>query len=258
MKELKCCVYCGQKIEGKARFCTLCGKQQNIAPPESEDGAGIHVQAKKAEKLGIRAKNATKTAFEDISQRVRGVDVIGVMKNSTEEVVEGMTQSVPKRRHTKGHSSKQKVSLFATEFIESEDAAHEIVERNNQKLDRCQKGVMIAGIASLCWVIFYFLSDHNFPEVLLCVLSAVAIASAIISYVFAGGILLAVKTMFKLAKIGWYIVPFFFLDLAAAAVGLAIGLAALIYLPIIYVGLSYIQTRKNIKEAEIYLGISRT
>lgn len=76
---------------------------------------------------------------------------------------------------------------------------------------------------------------------------------AIPAYLIGGGIFKALKTAFKLAKIGWFIVPVFPADLAFALVFLIFGIVAFLFVPIVFVGLNYIQHNKTYQAAQEYL-----
>lgn len=76
---------------------------------------------------------------------------------------------------------------------------------------------------------------------------------AIPAYLIGGGIFKALKTAFKFAKIGWFIIPVFPADLLFAIAFLIFGLFGFFCIPAIFVGLNYIQHKRTLDAAKSYL-----
>lgn len=61
------------------------------------------------------------------------------------------------------------------------------------------------------------------------------------------------KTIVKFAKIGWYIVPFYLIDLIGAALGAVLALYIFYAFPVVFCVIGLYQSYLNKKDAEEYL-----
>lgn len=75
----------------------------------------------------------------------------------------------------------------------------------------------------------------------------------IFSYLVGGGILMAIKFAWKLTVIGWFMIPVFPVDLAICLAFFFLSLYGLAFLPVIFIGLNFIQQKKNLDAAQRYL-----
>ena len=73
------------------------------------------------------------------------------------------------------------------------------------------------------------------------------------AYLIGGGIFNALKTALKITKIGWFIIPVFPADVLFAVVALFFGIFGLLCVPVIYVGLNYVQHKRTLDAAKSYL-----
>lgn len=78
-----------------------------------------------------------------------------------------------------------------------------------------------------------------------------------LAYLVGGGIGRAVKTVWKLAKVGWFLIPIFPIDLLFGFAFLVLGLYGLMFLPVIFVGLNFVQHKKTLDAAKRYLAECR-
>lgn len=76
---------------------------------------------------------------------------------------------------------------------------------------------------------------------------------AIPAYLIGGGIFKALKAAFKVAKIGWFLIPVFPVDLAIGATFLIFGIFGFFCVPAFFVGVNYIQHKKTLDAAKSYL-----
>lgn len=76
---------------------------------------------------------------------------------------------------------------------------------------------------------------------------------AVPAYLIGGGIFKAIKTAFRFAKVGWFLIPMFPADILFSVVFLIFGLFAFFCVPAVFVGLNYIQHKRTLDAAQIYL-----
>lgn len=73
------------------------------------------------------------------------------------------------------------------------------------------------------------------------------------SYLVGGGIFKAIGFAWKLTVFGWFLIPFFPIDLLICATFFFLSLYGLAFLPVIFIGLNFIQHKKNLDAAQRYL-----
>lgn len=76
---------------------------------------------------------------------------------------------------------------------------------------------------------------------------------AIPAYLIGGGIFKALKVAWKITTIGWCLIPVFPADVLFAIVFFIFSVFGLLFVPIIFVGLNYIQHKKTLDAATSYL-----
>ncbi len=76
---------------------------------------------------------------------------------------------------------------------------------------------------------------------------------ALLAYMVGGGIGKAIKAAAKITKFAWFIIPVFPADVLCAIGGFILSVYAFLFVPIVFVGLNYIQHRKTLEAAEAYL-----
>lgn len=276
MEKSKYCTYCGQKLDAEARFCILCGKLQedftmekqkppvsDIEGQQAEPDVVQEIPRLSAEKLGSKARDTAKVAFTDFSQKMKDANLSDRAKKTAQSAFDEIKQSSKDRKRTrKSEKEKKKASLFETEILDGEEAAKELYERNTKKLERCKLGLIVAVIASVVGGIglamqFELISLPLLIENVIETLLPFAIIGSAISYILAGGILTAIRYSFRIAEFGWFLIPIFPIDLCIGFLALAFSIMTFIYVPIVSVGINYVQTKKNIEQAELYFGIVR-
>lgn len=266
MNKTKCCMFCGQKLESDARFCSMCGKlQEDPVIREVNQQVESDIQEVKTNVSAEELETKARTAFADFSQKVKDTNLSDMAKNTAKAAIDSMEQSAKQSRTSKvgkGKKGKKKAQLFEEEIFDGEEAARELYDRNTKKLARCKIGLTVAAIASVIGGTSFItqlglITLPLFLQNVVDVLLIPAIIGAMVSYVLAGGIVTAMKYSFRIAKFGWFVVPIFPIDVAIGLMALLFSIFAFIYIPIISVGINYTQTKKNIVEAEILFGIIR-
>ena len=76
---------------------------------------------------------------------------------------------------------------------------------------------------------------------------------AIPAYLIGGGIGKALKVAWNITKIGWHLIPVFPADLLIAIGCFIFSFVGLLFVPIIFVGLNFIQHKKTLDAAKSYL-----
>ena len=77
------------------------------------------------------------------------------------------------------------------------------------------------------------------------------------SYIVGGGLGRAIKTAWNITKICWFMIPIFPLDLGLALLGGIFSLYGLMFVPVLFVGMNFIQHKKTLDAAKRYLAECR-
>lgn len=77
------------------------------------------------------------------------------------------------------------------------------------------------------------------------------------AYIIGGGLGKAIKTAWNITKFCWYVIPIFPIDLCIALAGFVFSLWGLMFVPIFFVGMNYIQHKKTLDAAKRYLAECR-
>ncbi len=83
--------------------------------------------------------------------------------------------------------------------------------------------------------------------------ATIAILLAVPSYIIGGGIFKALKVAWKITKIGWFLIPVFPADVLIALACFFFAVVGLLFVPVIFVGLNYVQHKKTLDAATSYL-----
>lgn len=120
-----------------------------------------------------------------------------------------------------------------------------------QKLEKYPLARLIAIAASVCGVIggLGMLSGGG---AFLSMLGSIGVMGAIATYVLIGGFGIGVKCAWKIAVVGWYIVPFP-VDLFVVVFTFIFGVYALLFIPIIVLRSIKKQLQADLHDAEEYL-----
>lgn len=75
----------------------------------------------------------------------------------------------------------------------------------------------------------------------------------VLSYLIGGGLGRAIKTAWNITKFCWFVIPFFPMDVILALCGFGFSLYGLMFVPVFFVGLNYLQHKKTLEAAKRYL-----
>ena len=77
------------------------------------------------------------------------------------------------------------------------------------------------------------------------------------SYNIGGGLGRAIKTAWGITKFCWFVIPVFPIDLCIALAGFVFSLYGLMFVPVFFVGMNFLQHKKTLDAAKRYLAESR-
>lgn len=83
----------------------------------------------------------------------------------------------------------------------------------------------------------------------------ICLVGSLISYAIAGGILKSIRYSFRIAIVGWCIIPIFPINLCIGLLALMLSVLTFIFVPIVSIGINYVQTKKDIEDAELFIRI---
>ena len=126
------------------------------------------------------------------------------------------------------------------------EQAQKTVNSAKVNLIRISIGFALSVAATICTLIL--LGDGSKTTLI-----PVSMLLGIASYLIGGGIFKALKMAGKFAKIGWFIIPAFPADLLIGFGTLIMSAICFLFVPVIFVGMNFIQHKKNLDEANRYL-----
>ena len=139
----------------------------------------------------------------------------------------------------------KKVKLIEEAVFESVETAQREVKFAKVNMIRTLIGTAFAVLSTILLLIALFGQDSQYY--------VFAALPAIPAYLIGGGIGKAVKAAWKITKIGWFLIPVFPADVLLAIAFFFLSLFVFFYLPIIFVGLNYVEHKRAFKSAEAYL-----
>ena len=151
---------------------------------------------------------------------------------------------------------KEKVKLFERIIIEDALNAESIFEKERQRFKFNLICTAIAAIATLIIQVGQTaVGDYLFFGIFEWIAFAVYVVGVIAA--IASGPINSLKLIWKLGTFGYWIIPFWIVDLVGFVAGLAIGLILLIMTPVVTALYNLYQSYLNMKEAEKYLTVSK-
>ncbi len=143
---------------------------------------------------------------------------------------------------------KEKISIIEkVQFKDLEHAKRSVTLAKINQI-RILIGFVFAAI-SMVFLIIGIANKETFPAGSF----TVTLALAIPAYLIGGGIGKALKTAWSITKFFWFLIPVFPMDVVIGLVGLLWSIFGLMFVPIIFVGLNYIQHKKTLDAAKSYL-----
>lgn len=140
---------------------------------------------------------------------------------------------------------KKKVNLIEETVFDSVEKAQREVKFAKVNMIRTLIGTAFAVLSTVLLLIALIGKNSQYYTF--------ALLPAVPAYLIGGGIGKAVKAAWKITKIGWYLIPVFPVDVLLAIAFFFLSLFVFFYLPIIFVGLNYVEHKRALKAAEAYL-----
>ena len=140
---------------------------------------------------------------------------------------------------------KEEVKLIEDAVFDSVEKAQKEVKFAKINMIRTLIGAAFAVLSTVLLLIALFGKDSNYYMY--------AALPAIPTYLIGGGIGKAVKAAWKITKIGWFMIPVFPADVLLAIAFFILSLFVFFYLPIIFVGLNYVEHKRAYNAAQAYL-----
>ena len=156
---------------------------------------------------------------------------------------------------------KQRKALFDSLEFSSSDYAREIYEKESKKLKFKFICCLISLLTSLCFLIILLSKkfpsisafiDYTDESIFLNVIFMVLMGSGWIALIISNFFMIF-KLIWHCAWFGWFIIPFYFIDILGLIFGAVFGLYACFFTPVIPCIIGTYQTYKNKKDAEDFL-----
>ena len=141
--------------------------------------------------------------------------------------------------------TKEKIELIETVGFESVEKAQREVKFAKINMIRTLIGTAFAVLSTVLLLIALFGKNSDYYMY--------AALPAIPAYLIGGGIGKAIRAAWKVTKTGWFLIPVFPVDVLLSIAFFFLSLFAFFYLPIIFVGLNYVEHKRALKAAEAYL-----
>lgn len=145
--------------------------------------------------------------------------------------------------------------LFEQVTFDDVAYARDVVASADDKLEKCKRGLIVGLVASLGWLIMALIPQVS--AFLACLGMLIGVVGTIAAYVLGGGLGKAFSTGFKLAKIGWFIIPIFPVDIFVGITAFCIVGWFFIFVPSLFVFVNMRQISKEKDAAEEFLGYCR-
>lgn len=153
--------------------------------------------------------------------------------------------------------SKKKVSLFEKIDISDRDYAQKLYDKEKQWLKVVLICTAISAVATVTDMIMLHLGSDISGTIFEFIVVAMWFVG-LISQLISGKVLIPIKMIWTLMKIGYNIIPIILFDLFGAVAGLVVGAVIVIYVPIISCLYALYQSYQNMKDAEQFLALDKT
>lgn len=142
-------------------------------------------------------------------------------------------------------NKKERVQMIEDAVFDSVEKAQREVKFAKVNMIRTLIGTAFAVLSTVFLLIALFGKNSDYY--------VYALLPAIPAYLIGGGIGKAVKAALKITKVGWFLFPYFPANILLAIAFFFLSLFVFFYLPIIFVGLNFIEHKRTLKAAEAYL-----
>lgn len=142
---------------------------------------------------------------------------------------------------------REKTNLYEEVNLNNDWAyAAQVKEEAETMLENTQKVWTISIIGSVCGGVGFLLAFNP-------ILILIAIVIAIICYRRVGGLVMAGRWAMKIGKIGWFVFPYFPIDIAIGTGAFTVGLLTLFFMPFFVVRHQKEQALLTIEQVERFL-----
>ncbi len=145
-------------------------------------------------------------------------------------------------------NQKEKEKFFERMEISDPEYAQKVY---NKEHNWFKFKLICAGIALPTSIIWFFsdaIKDLPVISTVMAIIMSAGYVAALISCPF-----MIIKTVFKVARFMYALVPFILLDVFAGAIGLVAALFMFLYAPAVYCAIGIYQSYKNLNEAKAFL-----
>lgn len=153
---------------------------------------------------------------------------------------------------------KESKPLFSDMHFDDVAFAQDVYNSSTKKMQRCKIGLIVAAVAEVIWILLFLLGHKMgaFGDIL----SGFALVASIASYIVGGGIKMGLsfawRVSTKVGFFGWLVVPFpydILTGLMCTCIGIMLIPTLLLFIPLVLVGLNYIQIKKDYDAAQAFL-----
>lgn len=145
---------------------------------------------------------------------------------------------------------KEKVNLIDTLEFESVEAAEIFLKKSEKKWKVKLICTVIAAVGTIGILLVF--NDAITNDILGGIFAILGLAG-IIAAIVAGSFFNYIKVIWKCAKIGYCIVPFYLLDLVGFLIGAGVGMLIVCLLPVVPAGITLLQYKGNIEVAKDFI-----
>lgn len=115
---------------------------------------------------------------------------------------------------------KEREQFFENININDAAMAQVVVEETRSNIEKANKGIKVGLVAMAIMLVIGILpSGYGFLSIISAILQWAWLATLIMTYVWGGGFKQALAIGWKVAKVAWFVVPVFPLDIAIAMGG---------------------------------------
>lgn len=139
----------------------------------------------------------------------------------------------------------KKVNLIEETVFESVEKAQREVKFAKVNMIRTLVGTAFAVLSTVFLLVALFGGNSQYY--------GIAVLPAVPAYLIGGGIGKAIKAAWKITKIGWCLIPVFPVDVILSIAFFFLALLMFLFVPIIFVGLNYVEHKRALNAAESYL-----
>lgn len=148
---------------------------------------------------------------------------------------------------------KENVTCEQATFINMDEANKVALKAKAKvKVKEARIGFIVALISTILAIVSFMMEAKGYGGTLTWIMGIASIVGALVSYVLGGGFMIACRYAKKIAVWGWVVVPFP-VDIITGIITFILAIAVFFFLPVIFVGMSYTQIKKEYDAANIYI-----